>query len=229
MRVAGILLVASLLSGCFLFGSRPKLEPVPCDLGTPPPGPPPGMGSLWRPELAANYTGLDVRARFPGDLLTIVVSETANGRKNATTEGHEKSSILAKVQAFFGIPAAAVGFLPSGFNPDQIIQAETAHDYQQDGATSRAGALTASITARVIAVDGGGNLRVQGDKIVTVNNEDQHIVLLGTVRPVDIRPDNTVLSSRLADARIAYYGYGPVGDKQNAPLLQRAMDWVWPF
>jgi flagellar L-ring protein precursor FlgH len=49
------------------------------------------------------------------------------------------------------------------------------------------------------------------------------------VRPVDIRPDHTVQSTRVADARIAYYGYGPVGDKQNVPWFYRGMDWLWPF
>src|SRR5439155_1307606 len=74
-----------------------------------------------------------------------------------------------------------------------------------------------------------GNLYVRGDKIVSVNRENQHIVLSGTVRPEDIASDNSVLSSRLADARIDYYGSGVVGDKQNVPLTHRLFDWVWPF
>jgi flagellar L-ring protein precursor FlgH len=227
MRAVVVFLLAVGLAGCHL--QRPRLEPVPADLGLPQPTTPPGLGSLWRAELAANYTGLDVRARFPGDLLTILISEISRGKKDATTEGTSDSSILAKVQAFFGVPASAIGFLPSGLNPDQVVQAETQQQYRRDGETLREGSLTASITVRVIAVDGAGNLRVQGDKIINVNNEDQHIVLTGMVRPVDIRPDNSVQSTRVADARIAYYGYGPVGDKQNAPWFYRGMDWLWPF
>jgi flagellar L-ring protein FlgH len=49
------------------------------------------------------------------------------------------------------------------------------------------------------------------------------------VRPEDILPDNTILSSRVADARISYYGYGSVGDKQGTPVGQRLFDWLWPF
>jgi flagellar L-ring protein precursor FlgH len=201
---------------------RPQLEPVPPDLSVPVPMTRPGTGSLWRAELAANYTGLDVRARFPGDLLTIIISEISRGKKDATTEGTSDSSILAKVQAFFGVPQSALGL--SGINPEQVVQAETQQQYRRDGETAREGTLTASITVRVLAVDGAGNLRVQGDKIINVNNEDQHIVLTGVVRPVDIRPDNSVQSTRVADARIAYYGYGPVGDKQNAPWFYRG--WI---
>lgn len=222
-----LVLLALASAGCHV--GRPQLEPVPLDLGAPTPTTRPGLGSLWRAELAGNYTGLDVRARFPGDLVTILISEISRGKKDASTEGTSDSSILAKVQAFFGVPASAIGFLPSGLDPDQVVQAQTQSAYRKDGETLREGSLTASITVRVIAVDGAGNLRVQGDKIINVNNEDQHILLTGTVRPVDIRPDNSVQSTRVADARIAYYGYGPVGDKQNAPWFFRGMDWLWPF
>jgi flagellar L-ring protein FlgH len=62
-----------------------------------------------------------------------------------------------------------------------------------------------------------------------VNNEEQYIVLSGTVRPEDIGSDNTVASARLADARIDYYGRGVVSDTQNVPLVHRLFDWIWPF
>ncbi len=221
-----VLALATLVAGCY--ANRPTLAPLPEVLG-PPPTPPPSAGSLWHPEIAANYPFRDVRAHFPGDLLTIVVSERASGKKGATTEGSADSSLMASVEAFFGVPAAAVGFLPSGFAPENIVSAETNRDHNQEGTTTRDDSLTANITVTVLAVDGVGNLRVRGDKIVTVNSEDQHIVLTGTVRPEDIAPDNSVTSMRLADARISYYGYGSVGDKQGVPLGHRLMDWIWPF
>jgi flagellar L-ring protein precursor FlgH len=202
--------------------------PVPLDVAMPAPRPP-APGSLWRPELAANYPFVDVRARFPGDLLTVVIAEQAQGKKDGSTEASAESSIFAAVQAFFGIPAAAVKLLPGGFNPEQIVQADTKRASLGDAETKRSDTLTASITVTVIGVDPNGNLHVQGDKIVSVNREDQHIVLTGKVRPVDIGADNSVLSSRLADARIDYYGRGVVADKQNVPLLHRVYDWVWPF
>src|SRR5262249_58668475 len=101
-----------------------------------------------------------------------------------------------------GVPAAAVGFLPGGVTPENLIDTSSTRTYKNDGKTTRTGKLTASITVRVSSVDGAGNLHVQGDKVVTVNNEDQHLVLTGIVRPVDIASDNSVASSRLADARI---------------------------
>jgi flagellar L-ring protein FlgH len=206
---------------------RRPLPPAP-PRSLPPPVVPP-MGSLWHPELPANYQFIDVRAHFPGDLLTVVVDEESQGKKDAATTTAAASSLSASVQDFFGIPAAAVHFLPSGFNPESIVTAATAHDSKGSGETTRSSTLTASITVTVLGVDPNGNLHVQGDKVIGVNREEQHIVLTGTVRPEDIGSDNSVPSSRLADARIAYYGYGTLGDKQNVPLAHRVFDWVWPF
>ena len=226
IRITAVIITAAMLSGCL--GNRPVLEPLPERIG-PPPALPPANGSLWHQELDWNYAFADVRARFPGDLLTIVVSEQAKGKKDATTEGSRESSILASVKDFFGIPGGAVKFLPAGFESENIVTASTKNSNKGEATTTREGQLTANITVTVLAVNDAGNLHVQGDKIVTVNSEDQHLVLTGLVRPVDIRPDNSVLSSRLADARISYYGYGTVGDKQNVPIVHRLMDWLWPF
>lgn len=226
LRALGLVAMAlATLPACSRHRQLPPAPPV--DIASTAQPPPPG--SLWRPELAGNYAFVDVRARFPGDLLTIVIAEQSSGKKDATTAANAESSISASVEDFFGIPAAAVKLLPKCFNPSQIVKAETKRDSKGDAETTRSGSLTASITVTVVAVDQSGNLHVQGDKIVSVNREDQHIVLTGTVRPEDITSDNSVLSSRLADARIDYYGRGTVGDKQNVPLVHRLYDWIWPF
>lgn len=225
-RRLAVALAALVLAGCY--ANRPALQPLPARIG-PPPTPPPANGSLWHPELPSNYAFLDVRARFPGDLLTILVSETSKGRKNATTDGKSDGSLSASVQDFFGLPVSALKFLPSGYDPEAVVTAQTKRSNDAEATTTREGTLTASVTVSVIRIDDAGNLHVQGDKIVTINSEDQHIVLTGLVRPEDIQSDNTVLSSRVADARISYYGYGSVGDKQGTPLGHRLFDWLWPF
>jgi flagellar L-ring protein FlgH len=217
-------LLALLLAACVLQQppAAPPLPPLP-----PPPSLPPANGSLWHPELAGNYPLLDVRAHFPGDLLTVVVDEESKGKKDATTEGTRTSSIAASVDDFFGIPIP--GFLSSGFNPSSIVTAQTKLAHTGEGTTSREGTLTASITVTVVGVEPGGTLRVQGDKVVTVNYEAQHIVLTGRVRPEDIASDNSIPSSRIADARIGYYGRGVVAEQQIVGAVQRLFNWVWPF
>jgi len=226
MRVRVPLLLA-LLAAVACAPGRRSLPPPP-GMGLRPPVPPP-PGSLWHAEVAGNYLFGDVRARFPGDLLTVLVSEKSAGKKDATTDTKADSSISASVEEFFGIPAMAVKFLPKGFNPESVVKAKTARESKSDGETERNGSLSASITVSVVGVDPSGNLHVQGDKVITVNREEQYIVLTGIVRPEDIASDNSVVSTRLADARIDYYGRGVVADKQGVPLVHRLFDWVWPF
>jgi flagellar L-ring protein precursor FlgH len=216
---------AALIGGCQVHPG--EMAPRPPVLL--PETPPPPMGSLWRPARSANYPVMDVRAHFPGDLLTVLVLENSSGKKNAQTDVKHASTISAKVTDFFGITSAMVPFLPADFTGSNVVDATTSSASKGDGTTSRTGELTANITVTVVDVETNGNLRVRGDKIVTVNHEDQHLVLTGTVRPEDIFSDNTVPSTRVADARISYYGYGVVGDKENVPFVQRAFDWVWPF
>ena len=190
---------------------------------------PPANGSLWHAEMAANYPFVDTRARFPGDVLTVIVDEESEGRKDAHTDASAESSISASVNDFFGIPASSVRVLPAGFNAESIVKATSARESTASADTARTGNLEARITVKVVAVDPNGNLRVSGDKVIQVNREEQHIVLSGMVRPEDIASDNTVLSSRLANARIAYYGEGVVGDKTGVPLVHRLYDLIWPF
>jgi flagellar L-ring protein precursor FlgH len=222
--IRALLLIAT-LAGCDFMPPKP-LPPVHIDL---PPAPPPPTGSIWHPELSSNYGFLDVRAHFPGDLLTVVISEVGKGKQNATTDSNAKSAISASVDDFFGVPAAAASLLPKGFNPTSIVTAQTARTSSGDGTTTRDDSVSGNITVTVVGVAPNGNLKVQGDKIVTLNRENQVIVLTGTVRPEDIASDNSVLSSRLADARVSYKGYGSVSDKQGVPLVHRLFDWVWPF
>ena len=64
------------------------------------------------------------------------------------------------------------------------------------------------MSARVTGIAANGNLMIAGFREVTVNNEQQLIALTGVVRPKDVTPDNVVLSTYVADARIAYSGAG---------------------
>jgi flagellar L-ring protein precursor FlgH len=110
-----------------------------------------------------------------------------------------------------------------------MIKASMKNEFDGSGQTSRDETMTASITARVVDVTPEGNLFIRGTREVKVNNETQYITLTGLIRPEDISPDNTVLSSYIADAQIAYSGSGSVSDKQRPGWLTRALDLIWPF
>ncbi|HEU0265643.1 MAG TPA: flagellar basal body L-ring protein FlgH, partial [Geobacterales bacterium] len=101
--------------------------------------------------------------------------------------------------------------------------------YDGSGKTTRNENLQASITARIMEVLPNGNLMIEGRRNVKVNNEDQEIVLEGTVRPRDVSANNVVNSIHIADARISYTGKGVVSDRQRPGWLMTLLEKVWPF
>lgn len=222
-----VVVAAGLASGCVALLHHEPLNT------TPPPPPPPSplarsTGSLWREDVSANYLFADTRARFAGDLLTILITEDAAGSKEADTSTSTDTEVFANLEQFFGLPQSLQKHQPN-IDPTQLIKASTKRTWDGAGETNRKGKLTARMTAVVKAISPTGNLWVQGDKIVSVNKEDQHIVVQGWVRPEDIDAQNQVLSTRLADARIDYYGVGTLGVKQRPGWGYWLMDLVWPF
>lgn len=185
-------------------------------------------GTLWRDQNGANYQFTDDRARFVGDLLTILIRESDSGSKEATTSTQSESSVFGNLEQFFGLPQQLQMKNPT-MDFTQLVKAEAQRQWDGEGATARAGQLTARLTVEVKGISPNGNLYVQGKKIVAVNNEDQHVVLSGWVRPDDVNAANEVESGRVSEVRIDYYGVGPVGRQQKAGWGMFIMDWVWPF
>jgi len=186
-------------------------------------------GSLWT---ASRHRGFfnDLRARHVGDLVTVNIVETSKATKKATTKTGRESSINAGISNLLGYEAklSKIG-VPGQFSNETMLKASMKNDFDGSGETTRDESMTAAITARVVEVTPSGNLVIKGAREIKVNNENQVITLMGIIRPEDISPDNTVLSSYIADARIAYSGRGPVSDKQQPGWLLRAVDYVWPF
>jgi flagellar L-ring protein precursor FlgH len=120
-------------------------------------------------------------------------------------------------------------FFPKGYDNENMFKASMANKFDGTGSTGREETMTAAITARVLEVLPNGYLYIQGRRQIRVNNEVQHMVLSGIIRPVDISTDNTILSSFISDARIEYTGSGPVSDKQRPGWGTRIIDVIWPF
>jgi len=74
-----------------------------------------------------------------------------------------------------------------------------------------------------------GNLMIEGRRQVTINAEDQYLIIGGVIRPQDITADNTIASQYISDARIVYTGEGVINDKMRPGWMTRVVDWVWPF
>ena len=183
-------------------------------------------GSIWQ----AHSMGLvdDYKARHKGDIVTIVIVETSNASKEAKTDTSRNSTVNAGIPNFLGLEQA--GIIKNNFaDLSKLINASAASTYAGSGSTSRTETLNATISAKVIDVLSNGNLQIEGRRDIKVNNEDQLIIISGTVRPSDIGANNTVNSTYIADARISYTGKGIISDRQSPGWLMNVVDKLWPF
>lgn len=169
-----------------------------------------GAGSLIDRN---RYRGLaaDRSAAAVGDLLTVVVLESATASASATTGTESRSEATLLGSDGHGQVDLRGGLRGSG---------------EAAGRTLRSGVFRAQIATTVTAVLAPGVLSIAGTQDISINGEVQTIRLTGAVRTLDIDADNTVLSSRIADAHIALVGVGSVDQGQRRGLLIRMMKWL---
>jgi flagellar L-ring protein precursor FlgH len=167
-------------------------------------------GSLVQPD---SYRGLtaDRRAHAIGDMLTVVVVETAHASVSANTDGSHDLQFASQART-------PRGTYPYGFGLGGSDQGE--------GLTSRAGTLQAQLAVRVIGLEAGGLLHVRGEQSVTINGEQQRIALSGLVREEDILASNLIPSNRISDAQIEFTGQGDVSEAQRHGIIYRFMKWL---
>jgi len=193
--------------------------------------PEPEEGSLWS-EMSEVSLFQDMKARKVGDIVTVRIVEDPEAKLNANTKTSRSSSIDAAQLKFLGYMKALAeknSRLAQDPGTDNLISASLSTAFDGKGSSDRDGHVKAYITAVVEKVLFNGNLYINGQREIRVNNETQYIALSGVVRPKDITSSNEVSSTYVADARITYSGRGPVADKQKPGWLGRILDHVWPF
>lgn len=153
----------------------------------------------------------DQKARQRGDLLTVLVYENSSATSAAnTTAGRD----------------ADVGLDVQNLTRSRSIGAGTGNQMNGRGRTQREGRVVAQITVTVQDVLQNGDLLVAGEHLLEVNNEKQQIRLEGRARAQDVTDTNTVLSTRLADAKISYVGEGDLADRQRPGWWQKIWTWL---
>ncbi len=224
LKALACVAAAAGLGACAIVPPHPADNPL--YVATPPVAPGqagPTNGAIYEASLATPLFS-DVRARHVGDNLTVIMDEKTAATKSADTDTSSDSDI--------GIDAPTVFGRGVTHNGVPILQTEISSNkkFSGTGGTSQSNQLTGAITVTVAAVLPNGNLVVQGEKWITINQGHEYIRLRGIVRPEDIRADNSVLSSELADARIAYGGTGLIHDANRPGWLTRFVQSVlWPL
>ena len=180
-------------------------------------------GSLYTDRSYLSELGRDPKAAVVGDLVTIRVVEQAS----ALTTGGSSSSRSSEANH-------AIGSLLGALNPAgtlaNLARSKGQSTLDGQGTTSRRTSVTATITAHVTHVMPNGNLVIEGIKEVLVNSERQVVWLRGMARQVDLLPDNSVRSDRIAMMELRINGKGVVNDAIRRPnLLMRIFKKVLPF
>jgi flagellar L-ring protein precursor FlgH len=224
------LVICSALAGCAVTDTG-RRETTPERFSLPPAAETqaePQEGTIYSSSTAFDLYQ-DSRARNVGDLVLVRIVETSSGKKEATTKTERQSTVEGGVNTLFGFETWLAdrnrNYTPSLTS----INATLTNDFDSTGETERKSNVTATLSARIVDVTMQGNLEIRGYQEVRVNNETQHIILTGIIRPEDIAADNSILSSHIADARIEYSGRGVISDKQQPGWLARIIDSVWPF
>lgn len=214
-----------LLAGCNTLPERdPDFAPVqPADLRPPAQN----NGAIYQ-------SGYDMRlfedhaARRVGDILTVIFDENTSAKKqaNATSQKTSDIQVSGSAPAVFGIPTQDI----LGSDLSSSMQYSVDRQNQGTGDAKQSNNLTGDISVTVVEVLPNNNLRVRGEKRVTLNDGSEYIRIAGIVRPIDINVANRVPSSRVADATIMYTGDGALADSSRPGWISRILSSPWfPF
>jgi flagellar L-ring protein precursor FlgH len=179
-------------------------------------------GSLYQDSYGLALFG-DRKAHFVGDIITITLSEKTVSKKSSNVNVKKDNTTALNAGPVLGTTPSFKGM---------TLETTLAQKRQFGGnaGADQSNSLDGNITVTVAEVLPNGNLVVRGEKWMTLNSGDEFIRISGIVRPDDVATDNTVVSTRLANAKISYSGTGSLADSQNMGWLSKFFNsGLWPF
>lgn len=156
----------------------------------------------------------DRSARRVGDILTVLLAEDTRANKRSDMNASKKAEIDATIPSIWGLGASLLG-------QDLKASGSASDSFKGSGGATQSNSLRGDFTVTVVEVLPNGNLKIRGEKRVTLNRGSEYVRLSGMVRPADIDTSNTVLSTKVADATIQYTGDGAMADASKAGWISR--------
>lgn len=177
-----------------------------------------GPSATWMAGLMGDF-----RARHVNDLVTVRVIESITAAGTADSSLSKSSDGSASVDKLFGLESK----LPTLIDPTDLVATSSNTNFAGGGTTTRSGELTATMTARVAEVLSNGDLVLEGAREIDINGDRQIVVLTGVVRPSDVTPANTVLSTQIGQLSIRYFGRGLIRDNLKPGWLIRILNKIF--
>ncbi|MCE3044000.1 MULTISPECIES: flagellar basal body L-ring protein FlgH [Legionella] len=224
LRIVSTGVLISLLAGCELFhppiaGTDPEYAP------TYPVTPDVKKSKYMSGAIYSAESALPLfetpRARHAGDIVTVLLIEKTDAKKQATTRQRKNDKMQILTAKFMGRP---IDF-GSGYSADFDINAK--RQFDGDGQSVQNNKLAGSISVTVAKVLANGNMVVQGEKWIQINQGKEFVRLSGIIRPQDISPNNVITSDRIANARIYYGGTGQVNNTNAQGWFSRFLWGPW--
>ncbi|HHK4886554.1 TPA: flagellar basal body L-ring protein FlgH [Pseudomonas aeruginosa] len=228
LMIVSLLGIATALGGCVNPPPKPN-DPyyAPVLPRTPPPAAQ-NNGAIYQAGFEQNLYD-DRKAFRVGDIITITLNEKTQASKKANSDIQKDSKTKMGLTSLFGSGMTTNNPIGGG---DLSLSAEYggSRDAKGDSQAGQSNSLTGSITVTVAEVLPNGILSVRGEKWMTLNTGNELVRIAGLVRADDIATDNTVSSTRVADARITYSGTGAFADASQPGWLDRFfLSPLWPF
>lgn len=178
-------------------------------------------GSLWTPQSDLMDFSGDYKAHRLNDTVTIQISVQTNAAQSGSVNTSRAFNTNSSVTGI-------MGQTPAVTNP--LLAAQSATTLKGSGQTASNTNFTTSLTGQVIAVLPNGNLVLEAQREVFLNNQHEHVVVRGMIRPGDIGSNNTVVSTSLSNLEIEMKGKGIISDGVKPPnFITRALLWLFGF
>ena len=161
----------------------------------------------------------DLTASGVGDVLTVIIQESTSAT-NKTATSTSKSNAVGSEST---IPGAGniLDFIPL-----HALESDTENSYDGSGSTSRSARLNTRLSVNVVGMKSNGYLIVEGVRTMKINGETEAIHLSGSVAPIFVSVNNTVLSSNIGDLNIEYTGKGTITQGTRPGIFARVINWI---
>jgi flagellar L-ring protein precursor FlgH len=219
-RLLSLLVLVFLLAGCATAPGEPEVKPddpfyAPVQPSRMEP-PPPTRGSLYQASHSKALFG-DRKAYRVGDVITVHLEEQTRSSKSASSDMTRNTNV--------NVVNPNIGGRDSPLNLGLNVNSD--RSFSGDSSADQSNSLLGSLTVTVHDVYPNGNLLVRGEKWLTLNHGAEYVRVSGIVRPEDIRPDNSVISTQMADARLTYSGTGDLANANRQGWLARFFNSGW--
>jgi flagellar L-ring protein precursor FlgH len=163
------------------------------------------------------------------DLITVIIREQSEVSSDAKTETKRNSDLNARVSEFLKLSLSKHALSGSVLKDPPSLAATAQRNFTGEGTANQSDSLTTRLTCEVVDVKPNGTLVVQGRRSLKVNEEEKRYLVSGMCRAEDVTPDNTILSTQLADFDLRRDDKGAVRDATKRGGAQKFFDWLNPF